>query len=64
MTSLRRKRFVTAGREKSRIGEDVTEQLEYEPGTMYVMRHIYPKYACSCWQEDGGDVGRAGGQSD
>ena len=29
----------------------MTEQLEYEPGTMYVMRHIYPKYACSCCKD-------------
>jgi transposase len=35
------------GREKAKIGEDVTEQLEYEPGKMFVLRHIYPKYACS-----------------
>ena len=35
------------GCEKSRIGEDVTEQLDYEPGKMFVVRHIYPKYACS-----------------
>jgi transposase len=39
------------GREKSRIGEDVTEQLEYEPGKMYVLRHIYPKFACSCCKD-------------
>ena len=39
------------GREKSRIGEDVTEQLEYEPGKMFVLRHIYPKYACSCCKD-------------
>jgi transposase len=39
------------GREKARIGEDVTEQLEYEPGTMYVLRHIYPKFACSCCKD-------------
>jgi transposase len=39
------------GREKSRIGEDVTEQLEYEPGKMWVLRNIYPKYACSCCKD-------------
>ena len=63
MTSLRRKRFVTGGREKSRIEEDVTEQLEYEPGTMYVMRHIYPEIRLLLLQRRC-DVGRAGGQSD
>ena len=29
----------------------MTEQLEYEPGKMYVLRHIYPKYACSCCKD-------------
>ena len=36
------------GREKSKIGEDTAEQLDYEPGKLLVLRHIYPKYACSC----------------
>jgi transposase len=40
-------RVCDCGREKARIGEDVTEQLEYEPGKVFVFRHIYPKYACS-----------------
>ena len=44
-------RVCDCGREKSRIGEDVTEQLEYEPGKMFVLRHIYPKYACSCCKD-------------
>jgi transposase len=35
------------GRDKARIGEDVTEQLDYIPGKIEVLRHIYPKYACS-----------------
>jgi transposase len=35
------------GREKARIGEDVSEQLEYIPGKLVVLRHVYPKYACS-----------------
>ena len=34
-----------------RIGEDVTEQLDYKPGKMFVLRHIYPKYACSCCKD-------------
>ena len=37
----------SCGRERSQIGEDVTERLEYEPGKLYVERHIYPKFACS-----------------
>jgi transposase len=30
----------------------VTEQLDYIPGKIEVLRHIYPKYACSC-RKDG-----------
>ena len=40
-------RVCDCGREKAQIGEDVTEQLDYDPGKMDVFRHIYPKYACS-----------------
>lgn len=39
------------GRAKTKIGEDVTEQLDYVPGKLVVLRHIYPKYACSCCQD-------------
>ena len=34
-----------------RIGEDVTEQLDYVPGKLTVYRHVYPKYACSCCKD-------------
>lgn len=34
------------GCEKSRIGEDVSEQLDMIPARMQVIRHIRPKYAC------------------
>jgi transposase len=44
-------RVCDCGREKVLIGEDVTEQLEYEPGKLFVFRHIYPKYACSCCKD-------------
>ena len=44
-------RVCDCGREKARIGEDVTEQLEYQPGKLFVFRHIYPKYACSCCKD-------------
>ena len=50
------------GRDKARIGEDVTEQLEYEPGKLFVFRHIYPKYACSCCKD--GVTSALPGQSD
>jgi transposase len=39
------------GREKVKIGEDSSEQLDYIPGKLEVLRHIYPKYACSCCKD-------------
>jgi transposase len=44
-------RLCDCGREKARIGEDVTEQLDYQPGKVFVHKHIYPKYACSCCKD-------------
>jgi transposase len=42
-------RVCGCGREKPRIGQDVSEQLDYKPGELFVWRHVYPKYACpSC----------------
>lgn len=34
------------GCEKSRIGEEISEQLEMQPARFWVVRHIRPKYAC------------------
>jgi transposase len=39
------------GRDKAKIGEDVTERLEYKPGKLFVEQHVYPKYACSCCKD-------------
>ena len=39
------------GRDKTRIGQDVSEQLEYAPASFFVIEHIRPKYACPCCQE-------------
>jgi transposase len=36
-------RVCDCGREKARIGEDVTEQLDYQPGKLFVLKHIYPE---------------------
>ena len=37
------------GAELSKIGEGTSEQLEYIPATLQVLKHIRPKYACrSC----------------
>ena len=44
-------RTCNCGRAKTKIGEDVTEQLDYIPGKIEVLRHIYPKYACSCCKD-------------
>jgi len=41
-------RVCECGREKVRIGEDVTEQVDLEPAKVTVYRHVYPKYACPC----------------
>ena len=30
------------------LGEDVAEQLEYVPASFRVVRHVRPKFACSC----------------
>jgi len=32
----------------SKLGEDVTEQLEYVPASFRVIRHVRPKLACTC----------------
>jgi len=39
------------GGEKRRIGEKITEQLEYAPASLFVIDHIQPVYACPCCQE-------------
>jgi transposase len=41
-------RVCDCGREKVRIGEDVTEQVDLAPAKVTVYRHVYPKYACPC----------------
>jgi transposase len=35
------------GAQKSRIGEDTCEKLDYIPAKVQVIRHIRPKYACN-----------------
>lgn len=34
------------GRAMSKLGEDITEVLDYVPGHFQVIRHVRPKYAC------------------
>lgn len=39
------------GTQKKRIGQKVTEQLEYAPASLFVIDHIQPVFACPCCQE-------------
>lgn len=41
------------GRLMTRIGEDVSEQLDIVPAEFFVNRHIYGKWVCRCCQRDG-----------
>lgn len=34
------------GKKLVRIGQEIAEQLEYEPARLYVIQHIRPKHAC------------------
>jgi transposase len=36
----------SCGGELRRLGEDVTEVLEYRPGRFHVIRHVRPKFSC------------------
>jgi transposase len=39
------------GADKKRIGEEVSEQVEYVPASLFILEHVRPKYACPCCQE-------------
>jgi transposase len=43
------------GNERSRIGQEVNEQLEYFPASFKVFKHIRHKYACTKCDHDGYD---------
>lgn len=32
---------------RTKIGEDVSEQLEYVPASLFVIQHVHPQYACA-----------------
>ncbi len=34
-----------------RIGEEISEQLDYQPARVRVLKHIRPKYGCPCCRE-------------
>lgn len=43
----------SCGAEKAKIGQEVSEKLEYQPAQVYVRRIIRPKYACrKCYGAD------------
>jgi transposase len=46
------------GGERSPIGEDLREQLEYVPGSLIVLEHARLKYACKCCQSHVAIAGR------
>jgi transposase len=41
------------GQRRERIGQEVSEQLEYFPASFKVLEHIRPKYACTRCDRDG-----------
>lgn len=41
-------RCTQCGSAMKQLGEDVSEQLEYIPASFKVIRHVRPKFACSC----------------
>jgi transposase len=41
-------KLCACGATLSRIGEDVSEKLDYVPAKLQVIRNIRPKYACKC----------------
>ncbi len=41
------------GTEKKKIGEDVTEELEYKPAVFYVNQYVKPKYVCPNCPDNG-----------
>jgi transposase len=42
---------VQDGTALERIGEEISEQLDYKPAQVRVIRHIRPKYSCPCCRE-------------
>jgi len=39
------------GEPLTKIGEDVSEEIEYEPASVFVIEHVRPKYACRTCEE-------------
>jgi transposase len=45
------KRCAADGATLERIGEEISEQLDYQPAKIRVIRNIRPKYACPCCRQ-------------
>jgi transposase len=45
------KRCAADGTTLERIGEEISEQLDYQPAKIRVIRNIRPKYACPCCRQ-------------
>lgn len=45
------KRCAADGTTLERIGEEISEQLDYQPAKVRVIRNIRPKYACPCCRQ-------------
>jgi transposase len=45
------KRCTADGTTLERIGEEISEQLDYQPAKIRVIRNIRPKYACPCCRQ-------------
>jgi transposase len=39
------------GKERRKIGEEVSEQLDYTPASLFILQHVRPKMACPQCQE-------------
>ena len=39
------------GKDKDKIGEEISEQLEYTPASLVIIEHVCPVLACKCCQE-------------
>ncbi|MAX23090.1 MAG: transposase [Phycisphaeraceae bacterium] len=41
------------GKARDRIGEDIAEQLDYTPASLFVIEHVRPKFACHHCKDSG-----------
>ena len=47
------KTCASCGKEKKQIGEEITEELEYQPASFYIREIVRPKYVCPDHEEEG-----------